>query len=327
VSDKSLVAGVGAALGVLGIILATHFVRKNPVYIRGAVVATDSDPTKELPVADVEVTVINGSPGDSVRTDASGFFSIPMPLRRRMRLGQPVGLTFRHPDYQPLDLPDVTGEKLYIAHLIPLAGVAPARVHGPEVRIANIVAKYSINTTTVINVGSAVKPFQVVNTGNIPCEGQRPCSPDGKWKAAIGTALLDAGRGNEFHNARASCVAGPCPFTRIENDNFETAGRILKVSALNWSDTTTFLLEAEVYKPVVSDILRQSYPVTFDRALTFTLPGAAEGVSIEAELDGAMIVFPLGPKLFLSWASCQSLVNKDQTKVYRCELKPGYRFS
>ncbi|MEI9974326.1 MAG: hypothetical protein WDO73_21125 [Ignavibacteriota bacterium] len=65
----------------------------------------------------------------------------------------------------------------------------------------------------------------------------------------------------------------------------------------------------------------------FGTALTFTLPVAAEGVSIQAELDKNMIVFPLGPSLILSWADCQLLVNKDQTRVYRCELKPGYRFS
>ena len=243
-----------AASGALGIIiLATHFARKNPVYIRGAVVATDSDPAKELPVADVEVAVINDSSVGVVRTDASGFFSIPMPLRQRIRFGFPVGLNFRHPDYHPFELPDVTGDKLYIARLIPLAGVAPARLHGPEVKVGNIVAKYSITTTTVVNVGSAVRTFQVVNVGNVPCKGHSPCSPDGKWKAATGGVTLDAGRGNEFHNARASCVAGPCPFTRIESDKFLQASRTLQVSALNWSDTTTFLLEAEVYKSVVSE--------------------------------------------------------------------------
>jgi len=77
---------------------------------------------------------------------------------------------------------------------------------------------------------------------------------------------------------------------------------------------------------MVSDALRRSYPVILDRALTFTLRAEAEGVSIEAKIDGAMIVFPLGPSLFLSWADCQLLVNKDKTRVYRCELKPRYRF-
>ncbi len=317
---------LGACLAVLAILLIAHFVNQNPIFVRGAVVASDPDPAKELPVADVEVTVVSGQETSAVHTDASGFFKIPMPLRRRVRLGQPVTLTFRHPDYQPLDLHNVTGDDLYIAHLIPLAHVAPVPVRGPEVKIGNVVAKYSINTTTVVNVGSAVRSFQVVNTGNVPCNARPPCSPDGKWKAAVGTAVLDAGRGNEFHNARASCIAGPCPFTRIQDNNFSRDSRTLRVRALNWSDTATFVLEAEVYKPVVSDVLRRSYPVTFDRALTFTLPAAAEGVSIEAELNGTMIVFPLGPRLFLSWANCQFLVNKDQTQVYRCELRSGYRF-
>jgi hypothetical protein len=49
-------------------------------------------------------------------------------------------------------------------------------------------------------------------------------------------------------------------------------------------------------------------------------------VSIEAEVNGTTIVFPLGPALYLSWANCQVAVNQDQTKVYRCELNPGYRF-
>jgi hypothetical protein len=326
VSGKKTFAIVaGAGLGALAVILVMRFVAAHPIPIRGAVLTSDPDPTKALPIADVEVTVIGGPPTSPVRSDASGFFSIPLP--RRLRRDLPVTLHFRHPDYQSLDLGDVAGDRLYIARLTPLARVAPSPADGTEVKIANVVAKYSINTTTTINVGSAVQTFQVVNTGNVPCKGRHPCSPDGKWKAAIGSAVIDTGPGNEFHNARASCIAGPCPFTRIEQNNFSRDSRTLRVSALNWSDTATFLLEAEVYKPVVSDVPRQSYPVIFERALTFTLPAAAEGVSIEAELNGAMIVFPLGPTLFLSWANCQLLVNKDQTKVYRCELKPGYRFS
>jgi hypothetical protein len=317
--------GAGAGLSVLAIILVTHLVNEHPIYIRGAVVASVPDPTKELPVEGVEVTVI-GAPATVVRTDASGAFNIPISLPRRMRLGLRVTLNFRHPDYQPLDWDGVTGDKLYIARLTPLPRATLAQMTGPEVKIANVVAKYSINTTTAVNIGSAVKSFKVVNTGNIPCKDRLPCSPDGKWKAAIGTAVLDAGHGNEFHNARASCIAGPCPFTKIEDNNFSRDSGTLRVSALDWSDTATFLLEAEVYKPMVRDVLRQSYPVTFDRALTFTLPAAAEGVSLQAELNGTVIVFPLGPKLYLTWADCQLEVNKDQTKVYRCELKPGYRF-
>jgi hypothetical protein len=77
---------------------------------------------------------------------------------------------------------------------------------------------------------------------------------------------------------------------------------------------------------MVSDIVRDSYPVIFGRALNFSLPPAAEGPSIEAELDGVAIVFPLGPNLFLRWADCHVGVDKDQSTTYRCELKPGYQF-
>src|SRR5260370_42386723 len=75
-----------------------------------------------------------------------------------------------------------------------------------------------------------------------------------------------------------------------------------------------------------SDVVRNSYPVIFGDALNFTLPPAAEGVSIQAELNGETIVFPLGPALILSWADCNARINPAQTRAYRCELKPGYRW-
>ena len=316
----AICAGIGlAAAGIVIVRLVTAI----PAPIRGAVVTGDANPTKELPIADVVVTSEGGLPLPAVRTDASGAFTIA--LRKRMTRESPVTLHFRHPEYEPLDLRGVTADKLYIARMIPLVRETDAHPQIPERKIAHIVAQYSLNTGREINVGSAVKTFQVVNTANVPC-GQRPCSPDGKWKAALGSVVIDAGPGNEFRNARASCIAGPCPFTRIDEGQLVRDRHTLNVSALNWSDTATFLVEAEVYKAVVNDVLLKSYPVIFDRALTFTLPASAESVSIEAEVDGTMIVFPLGPALFLSWARCQLFVSKDQTKVYRCELKSGYRF-
>jgi hypothetical protein len=273
----------------------------------------------------VEVSIVGGRWARSVHSDASGFFAIPIPWH--MRAGEKLTLGFRHPDYQQLDLPGVSGNRLCIAHLVPL-GTARAAPPGPVVSISNVVVQYSISTTTTVNIGSAVRTFQAVNRGNVPCRDRRACSPDGKWQAVQATVTLDAGPDHEFHNARASCIAGPCPFTRIQGDGVVLSrdGRKMTVSALDWSDTATFLLEAEVYKPLLSNMLRQSYPLIFEQALTFTLPPAAEGVSIEAEMDGTRIVYPLGPSLFLSWATCQLLINKDKTRVYRCELKPGYRF-
>lgn len=65
-------------------------------------------------------------------------------------------------------------------------------------------------------------------------------------EGGVGSATLDAGAGNEFRNARASWIAGPCPFTRIEADHFSQGGQTITASARAWSDTTTFMLEAEV---------------------------------------------------------------------------------
>jgi hypothetical protein len=85
-------------------------------------------------------------------------------------------------------------------------------------------------------------------------------------------------------------------------------------------------VEAEVVHTMQSPIEHESYPVIFGSALSFTLPTDAEGVSLEADTAGETIIYPLGPALFLTWANCNTRVNPDHTSVYRCELKPGYRF-
>jgi hypothetical protein len=171
-----------------------------------------------------------------------------------------------------------------------------------------------------------VRTFDIVNAGNMLCNKRPPCSPDGKWKATSTTLPLDAGEGNEFRNPRISCIAGPCPFTKVQQENFSQDRRHLNVTVLNWSDTTTFLVEAEVVHPMTSDLVREAYPVIFGRGLNFSLPSSAEGPSIEAEIDGQAIIFPLGPDLFLRWANCNTVTDKDQSRNYRCELKPGYQF-
>jgi hypothetical protein len=317
-------AVVIAALGGTAVTVRLLHHNTKSISLKGAVIRQDSDTKKELPIADVTITADGGLSGADAKSDSSGFFSLT--LLPGVVPGELVTLRFRHPDYQPLDVERGAGDELYVAHLVPISRETRAKTDRPEVAVANVSIRYSIKATTAINIASAVNTFQVVNTGNVPCNNRQPCSPDGKWKAAIASASLDAGERNEFRNARVSCIAGPCPFTRIESDQFSRGGRHISVAARNWSDTTTFLLEAEVVHPMVSDLVRRSYPVIFGQALNFTLPAIAEGVSIQAEIGGETIVFPLGPNLFLSWADCNSRVNKDQTKVYRCELKPGYRF-
>jgi hypothetical protein len=93
---------------------------------------------------------------------------------------------------------------------------------------------------------------------------------------------------------------------------------------LDWSDTTTFLIEAEVTRTMVTNQVRTSYPFTVDQTMTFALPMDAEGTSIEADLNGEEIIFPLGPRLSLSWATCSVETAVAGSKIYRCELKPGY---
>jgi len=305
----------GAVFGVV------HWLKQQPISLRGAVIVQDADPRKQLPIPGVTV-----SAGDlavePVNTDASGLFTLE--LRKPIRKGHPMVLQFRHPQYRPLDLDDYVTNHLYVVRLTPWRNSAPN--NASQVKVSNVRVRYTVKAMTEVNVGSAAKIFEVQNKGNIPCKGQHPCSPDGKWKATSGEASLDAGTGNEFRDVRTSCIAGPCPFTRIEGDPPEQGAQTVTVSARDWSDTATFVLEAEVFRPMVSQTVHWSYPVVFGDGMTFTLPSAAESVSIEAEIDGQTITFPLGPSLFLSWASCEGEVNPGQSRVYRCGLKPGYQF-
>lgn len=312
-----------AVLLIAGIFALIRWQRQKPISLRGAVLVEDSDPRKQQPIGGVLVSAGDLAMSDA-KSDSAGFFFLK--LRKPIRKGHAIVLNFRHPQYRPLDLNDFVANKLFVVHLVPLSSNS-VRGNQPEVKVANVRVRYTVKAKTELNVGSAVKTFEIENKGNVPCKGQLVCSPDGKWKAAIDSATLDAGLGNEFRDARASCIAGPCPFTRIEADHFSQGGQIITVSARDWSDTATFLLEAEVFRPMTSQSERWSYPVIFGEGLSFTLPAAAESVSIEADLDGQTIIFPLGPSsILLSWATCDAVVNPDKGRVYRCTPKPGYRF-
>jgi hypothetical protein len=324
-----------AAAVVLGLFLRTNRLKSISVHqsmpIEGAVIQRDPDTKKQVPIADVAITASNGVTSATTRSEASGYFKLV--LQKGVLSGTPVTVSFRHPSYEPLDLNVQTArletpDELYVAAMAPIPPKTVTRSSRPETVVSNIRVRYTINSRTDTNVGSAVRTFQVVNTGNVPCNHQSPCSPDGKWKASSASESLDAGADNMFSNVRASCIAGPCPFTRIDSSGFIHGGRNISVSALDWSDTTTFLMEAEVYHTAISSNVRQLYPVIFGRTLNFTVPPTQEGVSLEADIDGSRMVFPLGPALNLSWATCTVRTDseKEKTTVYGCELKPGYRF-
>jgi len=315
--------GVGLGLALTILLLVLPGLRRERSLV-GAVLIADVDPRKELRLPNVDITAEAGATTAHARSDSSGFFRLGW--RSGVWGGEQVTLRFRHPGYQPLEIQRPLRDQLYIARMTPCASGKDATSSEPEVSISNIRVRYAVKATTTITIGSTAKTFEVVNTGNVPCEGRSPCSPDGKWKAAIGSISLDAGEGQEFQNVRVSCIAGPCPFTRIESDGFSTGGRKISVSVRDWSDTTMFLAEAEVVHTMLTDVIRQAYPSIFGRAMTFTLPAGSQGLAIEAEVNGVAIVFPLGPDLNLSWASCTLQVSSGRIKLYSCELKPGYRF-
>jgi hypothetical protein len=327
-----VIVGAAVAATVTMLALRQHHWNPGSMTIQGAVIRYDSDTRKQLPISDALVTASDGTASATTESDASGYFKLTLP--GVIWPGRTVNLRFQHVDYEPIDLKlhaelGLAGKELYVAAMTPIpqqSGIAPG---GQQSVVSNIRVRYTVNSQKEENIGSAVRTFQVANTGNLVCNGQKPCSPDRSWKASAGSLSLDAGPGNEFRNVRASCIAGPCPFTRIDPGGFANGGRNITVSALDWSDTATFLVEAEVFHTAIGSNVRESYPVIFGRALNFTLPPTQEGVSIEAEIDGAPMVFPLGPELYLSWATCTARTNtaaEQTTTVYRCELKPGYRF-
>jgi len=324
------VIAAGAAI-VTVLVIRSHRWRPRTITVQGAVIRKDQDPRRELPVANVAVTATDGLMTVSTHSDASGYFELK--FRENVWPGQTVTLSFRDPDYDSYDItlhPGIrsTTQKLYVAALVPIKPEVEPRTNKKPSVVSNIRIRYTVNSQGEENIGSEVRTFQVVNKGNVPCNGQLPCSPDGEWKAATAAMTLDAGPDHEFKDVRASCIAGPCPFTRIDSSGFSQGGRIISAKVLDWSDTATFLLEAEVFRTSINSNVRESYPVIFGNTLNFTLPPTEEGVSIEAELDGTAMVFPLGPDLYLSWATCTARTNRDGEKstVYRCELKPGYRF-
>ena len=262
---------------------------KRSITLRGAVLERNSDPRKQSPISGVEVTATTGSTSTIVQTDTLGYFHVN--LRSWIRSGQPVHLEFRRAGYEPLSLNVTVSDNLYIVDMAAIPAKVATDTKQPLNSIANVKVRYSMKSTGAVNVGSAVKAFEVVNMGNVPCNGQPPCSPDGRWKGTVGSTTLDAGEGNEFRNVRLSCIAGPCPFTRIASDQYVKGGRSITASVLNWSDTTTFLVEAEVYRPMVTEVVQDSYPVIFGKSLISVFPTAGKGSASKRRSTGNRLCF------------------------------------
>jgi len=315
-----LMAGAVCVVGLLQAI----FRAAQPVTIKGAVLVRGYNVDRQVPIPGVRVSVAGGLAERDVRTSPTGYFVLT--LNKRTKLEEPMTLQFRDMQYMPLDITSFISDRLVVARMTPIADLAGPATTLAQSTVTNIKIRYTVKTSTVVNVGSTLKTFHVVNSGNVPCNSRYPCSPDGKWQAAVGFSSLEAPAGDFLSNARVSCIAGPCPFTKIRYDGFSRGGPNVRVEVLDWSDTTTFLFEAEAFRSMSSNSVRLSYPVIFGQALHFTVPANAEGICIEADINRQSIIFPLGPQLNLSWAACTESVNPDHTAVYQCELKPGYGF-
>jgi hypothetical protein len=320
---KTAIWGTAALMAVVVLVIIRGRQRRSAL-IEGAVLMQDTDPRRQLPISGVDITAAVGEVVVRSRSDASGLFRLKVPLS--LWRSETADLEFRRPGYQPVHVTERLADQLYVVRMATVASQSVAEPTGTQATLKDVRVRYATKASTPINVGSIAKTFEVANVGDVSCNHAPVCSPNGKWKASVGGLTLDAGEGHEYRNVRMSCIAGPCPFAKIDTDQFSAGGRVIKVMVRNWSDTVTFLAEAEVMQTIPSDAIRNAYPIIFGREMSFTLPPAAQGPSIETDINGDEIVFPLGPALTLPWAACSLQVGADRTKLYRCELKTGYRF-
>jgi hypothetical protein len=315
---------IALAITVAAVALITWRRPEGVRLVTGAVLTADTNPQRQRPVAQARVSAVAGASSASGTTDEAGLFRLT--LDPPAPADQSITLKVAHPQYHPFDASNLVANQLHLVRLRPMPA-APERASAQlDITIANVRVRYTSKAEATVEIASAARTFEFANTANVPCAGQGPCSPDGRWKATIGSFSLEAGPNRQFRNVRVSCLAGPCPFTRVASDDFSRGGEVIRGTVLNWSDSVTYLVEAEVAQHMVSDLVRHAYPAIFERFMNFTLPPGAQGPSIEAEVKGEAIIFPLGPMLRLSWATCRLDARDDGTRLYRCELKPGFTF-
>jgi hypothetical protein len=326
-----VLCALGAAAAIVLILVRQRLVRPHFITIQGAVIQRDAEAGKEVPIADATVTVADDVMRGTARSAASGYFRVV--IRERVRPGATVHLEFRAAGYHPLEMELETGphadlKRLLIAELNPVGVPAVTPAGHPPVPVSNVRIRYTVNYEAETDIGALARVFQVINQGDVPCKGSSLCSPDGLWKASRGSVKLDAGTGKIFRNVRASCIAGPCPFTQIQPGGPAGGEQTVVISAVDWSDTATFLVEAEVFDRSIASSVRESYPVIYGRDFHFTLPPTAEGPSILAEISGTDVVFPLGNGIYLDWVACSTRISPENVNgtIYQCKLKPGYQF-
>jgi len=172
---------IAVVAGAMAITLAIrmHHWSAGTTRLKGAVIIRDDDTRKELPIADVAVTASDGATSATTPSNASGYFDLP--FKGGIWPGQTVTLSFRHPDYEPLDIKlqsslRLSAKQLWVIRMVPTHEHSGAGLSKPPVVMSNIRVRYTVNSQTEVNIGSAVKTFQVVNQANVPCVRGSPCS-------------------------------------------------------------------------------------------------------------------------------------------------------
>jgi hypothetical protein len=169
-----------AAVVVIALFLRAHL-RSIPVHrsitIEGAVTQRDADTKKELPIAGVAVTASDGVKSAATQSEASGYYKLV--LQRGVLSEKPVVVSFRHPSYEPLDLNVQTGRletpgKLYIASMVAVPAKTAAGPRRPGKVVSNIRVRYTTNSRTETNVGSAVR-FRENSGGKLQPQRRTDC--------------------------------------------------------------------------------------------------------------------------------------------------------
>src|SRR5436309_748113 len=99
----ALVVATAILLGIVaGVVISIRSRTVQTVLLEGAVLAQDSDPRKQTPIAGVEITAASGLAEGKCKSDSTGFFRLTLQLG--VTPGQLVTFKLRHPNYQPLEL-------------------------------------------------------------------------------------------------------------------------------------------------------------------------------------------------------------------------------
>ncbi len=161
--------------GAVGVILAfsVYFASK-PKDLRsitGAVLRQDPDFGKQLPIANAQISLGDHLSDSAVSSDSAGRFQLM--LRSGVRVGQMATLRVRHPGYRPMDLSEYLLDRLYIVRMVPINQGSDASLAPPLV-LSDIRVRSATRSEISVNAGSALKTFEVVNTGDVPCDRRRP---------------------------------------------------------------------------------------------------------------------------------------------------------